>query len=222
MPFYRELGKIPHKRHTTFKKEDGGLHYEELFVTVGFDCMSSLLYHLHRPTQVKEYLGSKDVSPKIEVEKNFKSRRLIGFDVKPQDDYLESREPMLCNSDLLVALAAQKKSMTEYFYKNTDADEVIFIHKGSGTLRTFLGNIEFKYGDYLVIPRGMIYQISFYTEENRHFVVESYSPIYTPKRYRNWFGQLLEHSPYCERDFRTPENLETHDEMGYFVIKIKK
>ena len=222
MPFYRELGKIPHKRHTTFKKKDGSLHYEELFGTVGFDGMSSLLYHLHRPTMVKEYLGSKDVSPKIAVEKNFKSRRLIGFDVKPQDDYLESREPMLCNNDVLIALAAPKKSMTEYFYKNTDADEVIFIHKGSGTLRTFLGNIEFKYGDYLVIPRGMIYQIEFDDENNRHFIVESYSPIYTPKRYRNWFGQLLEHSPYCERDFRTPENLETHDEQGDFIIKIKK
>lgn len=222
MPFYRKLGNIPHKRHTTFKKEDGSLHYEQLFGTVGFDGMSTLMYHKHRPTMVKEYLGSKDVSPKIAVEKNFLSRRLIGFNVKPSDDYLDSREPMLCNSDLIVALAAPKKSMKKYFYKNTDADEVIFIHKGSGVLRTFLGNIEFKYGDYLVIPRGMIYQMEFNDENNRHFVVESFSPIYTPKRYRNWFGQLLEHSPFCERDFRTPENLETHDEMGDFLIKIKK
>ncbi|MDB9775476.1 homogentisate 1,2-dioxygenase [Vicingaceae bacterium] len=222
MPFYRKLGNIPHKRHTTFKKEDGSLHYEQLFGTVGFDGMSTLMYHKHRPTMVKEYLGSKDVSPKIAVEKNFLSRRLIGFNVKPSDDYLDSREPMMCNSDLIVALAAPKKSMKEYFYKNTDADEVIFIHKGSGVLRTFLGNIEFKYGDYLVIPRGMIYQMEFNDENNRHFVVESFSPIYTPKRYRNWVGQLLEHSPFCERDFRTPENLETHDEMGDFLIKIKK
>ena len=222
MPFYRKLGNIPHKRHTTFKKEDGSLHYEQLFGTVGFDGMSTLMYHKHRPTMVKEYLGSKDVSPKIAVEKNFLSRRLIGFNVKPSDDYLDSREPMMCNSDLIVALAAPKKSMKEYFYKNTDADEVIFIHKGSGVLRTVLGNIEFKYGDYLVIPRGMIYQMEFNDENNRHFVVESFSPIYTPKRYRNWFGQLLEHSPFCERDFRTPENLETHDEMGDFLIKIKK
>lgn len=222
MPFYRKLGNIPHKRHTTFKKEDGSLHYEQLFGTVGFDGMSTLMYHKHRPTMVKEYLGSKDVSPKISVAKNFKSRRLIGFNVKPVDDYLESREPMMVNSDLIVALASPKKSMTDYFYKNTDADEVVFIHKGSGTLRTFLGNIEFKYGDYLIIPRGMIYQMEFDDENNRHFVVESYSPIYTPKRYRNWFGQLLEHSPYCERDFRTPQNLETHDEMGDFLIKIKK
>lgn len=222
MPFYRSLGKIPKKRHTTFKKENGELHYEQLFGTVGFDGMSTLLYHLHRPTQVKEYLGSKDLRPNVEIEKNFKSRRLIGFDVPPADDYLDCRTPMLCNSDLIIALAAPKKSLREYFYKNTDADEVIFIHKGSGKLRTFLGNIDFKYGDYLVIPRGMIYQIDFDTEDNRHFVVESFSPIYTPKRYRNWFGQLLEHSPFCERDFRSPSELETYDEKGEFVMKIKK
>ena len=222
MPFYRKLGKIPHKRHTTFKKEDGSLHYEQLFGTIGFDGMSSLMYHLHRPTMVLEHLGSKNVMPKIAVEKNFKSRRLVGFDVKPQEDYLESREPMLCNSDVIVALAAPQKSTDDYFYKNTDSDEVVFIHKGSGKLRTQLGNIDFKYGDYLVIPRGMIYKMEFDSEDNRHFVVESASPIYTPKRYRNWFGQLLEHSPFCERDFRTPETLETHDEKGEFLIKIKK
>ncbi len=222
MPFYHKLGIIPHKRHTTFKKEDGSLHYEQLFGTVGFDGMSSLLYHLHRPTMVKEVLTSKDLRPKIEVAKNMKSRRLIGFDVPAKDDFLDSRTPMMANNDLVISLGAPKKSLREYFYKNTDADEVIFIHKGSGTLRTFLGNIEFKYGDYLVIPRGMIYQIEFDSENNRHLIVESFSPIYTPKRYRNHFGQLLEHSPFCERDMRAPSNLETHDEKGDFVIKIKK
>jgi homogentisate 1,2-dioxygenase len=112
--------------------------------------------------------------------------------------------------------------MRDYFYKNADADEVIFIHKGSGTLRTLLGNISFSYGDYLVIPRGMIYQFEFNASDNRLLVIESYSPVYTPKRYRNWFGQMLEHSPYCERDIRRPQQLETHDELGDFLIKVKK
>tara|TARA_R110002096_G_scaffold435928_1_gene664358 strand:- start:13325 stop:14482 length:1158 start_codon:yes stop_codon:yes gene_type:complete len=222
MPFYKQLGKIPHKRHTTFKKADGGLYYEQLFGTIGFDGMSTLMYHTYRPTMVKEILGSKDLRPRIEVEKNMKSRRLIGFNVKPENDFLESRKPVLTNNDLTISLAAPKSSTKEYFYKNTDADEVIFIHKGSGKLRTFLGNIDFKYGDYLVIPRGMIYQIEFDTEENRHLITESYSPIYTPNRYRNHFGQLLEHSPFCERDLRGPSELETHDEKGDFLIKIKK
>lgn len=222
MPFYHQLGKIPHKRHTTFKKEDGGYYYEQLFGTIGFDGMSSTLYHTHRPTQVKEVKKSYDVSPKIAVDKNMLSLGLKGFSVPAKADYLDSRTPVLVNSDCHIVLAAPQKSLTEYFYKNTDCDEMIFIHEGSGTLRTLLGNIEFSYGDYLIIPRGMIYQIDFDTEENRLFIVESFRPIYTPKRYRNWFGQLLEHSPYCERDIRRPANLETHDEKGDFVIKVKK
>ena len=222
MPFYHQLGKIPHKRHTTFKKPDGSYYYEQVFGTIGFDGMSSLLYHEHRPTQVKEILKSYDVSPKIAVEKNMLSLGLKGFSVPSKADYLESRTPVLVNSDCHIVLASPTESLRDYFYKNTDCDELIFIHEGSGTLRTLLGNIEFSYGDYLLVPRGMIYQIDFNTKENRLFIVESFRPMYTPKRYRNWFGQLLEHSPYCERDIRRPQNLETHDEKGDFIIKVKK
>jgi len=126
------------------------------------------------------------------------------------------------NNDCYISLAAPKTSLRNYFYKNADADEVLFIHKGSGTLRTMMGNIKFSYGDYLVIPRGIIYQIDFDSEDNRLFIIESFSPIYTPNRYRNKFGQLLEHSPFCERDIRTPKNLECYDKEGDFLIKIKK
>ncbi len=222
MPIYHKLGKFPQKRHTQFEKPDGSLYYEQLFGTIGFDGMSSLSYHVHRPTQVKEVGKAIDVSPKIAVEKNITSRKLIGFDVDPKDDFLESREPMMVNNDVHIGLAAPKKSMTEYFYKNSDADEMLFIHRGTGTLKTFLGNIPFEYGDYLIIPRGMIYQIEFDTEDNRILYAESFHPIYTPKRYRNWFGQLLEHSPFCERDYKLPQDLQTHDEKGEFVMKIKK
>ena len=222
MPFYHSLGKIPHKRHTAFKKTDGGLHYEQLFGTVGFDGMSSLLYHLHRPTQVKEILKTYSVEPAIAVEKNLKSYRLKGFDIKAEKDLLKSRKPILVNNDVHLILSAPQNTSEDYFYKNADADELIFIHKGTGKLRTFLGNLNFKYGDYLMIPRGMIYKLDFDSSENRHFIVESFHPIYTPKRYRNWFGQLLEHSPYCERDMRRPEELETYDEKGEFLMKIKK
>ncbi|MER3316910.1 MAG: homogentisate 1,2-dioxygenase [Allomuricauda sp.] len=222
MPIYHKLGKIPQKRHTQFEKPDGSLYYEQLFGTIGFDGMSSLSYHVHRPTQVKEIGKALDVSPKIAVEKNITSRKFIGFDVAPKDDFLEAREPLLVNNDVHVGLAAPRKSVTDYFYKNADADEMLFIHKGSGTLKTFLGNIPFEYGDYLIIPRGMIYQIEFDTEDNRILYAESFHPIYTPKRYRNWFGQLLEHSPFCERDYKLPQDLETFDEKGEFLMKIKK
>tara|TARA_R110002012_G_scaffold52891_2_gene135819 strand:+ start:6133 stop:7290 length:1158 start_codon:yes stop_codon:yes gene_type:complete len=222
MPIYHKLGKIPPKRHTQFEKPSGGLYYEQLFGTIGFDGMSSLSYHVHRPTQVKKIGKALEASPKIAVEKNITSRKFIGFDVVPKDDFLEAREPLLVNNDVHVGLAAPRKSLTEYFYKNADADEMLFIHKGSGTLKTFLGNIPFEYGDYLIIPRGMIYQIEFDTEDNRILFAESFHPIYTPKRYRNWFGQLLEHSPFCERDYKLPQDLQTFDEKGEFLMKIKK
>ncbi|MFD2570908.1 homogentisate 1,2-dioxygenase [Spirosoma soli] len=232
MPFYHTLGQIPPKRHTQFEKPSGGrgdrnngpgpFYYEQLFGTIGFDGMSSLLYHVHRPTMVREVLDSVDMTPKLAVEKNMLARKLIGFNVEPADDYVESRVPLLVNSDLTFGLAAPRQSLTDYFYKNADADELLFVHRGSGRLRTLFGTIPFEYGDYLVIPRGMIYQIEFDTPDNRLLYVESHSPIYTPKRYRNHFGQMLEHAPFCERDIKRPQDLETHDETGDFLMKIKK
>jgi homogentisate 1,2-dioxygenase len=222
MPFYHKLGKIPPKRHTQFRKKDGSLYYEQLFGTIGFDGMSTNSYHEHRPTMVKHIGKQYSVKPKIAKANNIQSYRFRGFQVPPENDYLESRKIVLTNADCNIILSAPKKSTTDYFYKNTDADEVIFIHKGTGKLRTHLGNINFKYGDYLVIPRGIIYKLDFDDENNRLFIVESYSPVYTPKRYRNYFGQLLEHSPFCERDLRRPEELETNNELGDFLIKVKK
>lgn len=222
MPFYHKLGEIPPKRHTQFRKPNGDLYYEQLFGTIGFDGMSSNLYHHHRPTKVKEIKKQYSVAPKIAKHNNIQSYRFRGFQVAPEQDYLESRKVVLTNSDCNIILAAPKQSTREYFYKNTDADELIFIHKGTGKLRTLMGNLDFKYGDYLLVPRGIIYKIDFDTEDNRLFIVESYRPIYTPKRYRNWFGQLLEHSPFCERDIRRPVELETYDEEGDFLIKVKK
>ena len=222
MPIYHKLGKIPQKRHVQFRNTEGGLYYEQLFGTIGFDGMSSLMYQVYRPTMVKEILSETDVAPKIAIAKGMKARLLKGFEVKPKDDFLESRTALLVNSDIHIGLAAPKQSLTQYFYKNADADEMLFIHRGTGTLRTMLGNIPFEYGDYLIIPRGMIYQIAFDTEDNRLLYAESFHPIYTPKRYRNWFGQLLEHSPFCERDLKLPQDLETYNEKGDFIMKIKK
>ena len=222
MPFYHKLGNIPHKRHTQFRKPDGTLYAEQLFGTIGFDGMYTNSYHEQRPTQVKQIKEQYSVAPKIAKANSLKSYRLKGFQVKPENDFLDSRKTILTNNDCSIILAAPKQSTKEYFYKNTDADELIFVHKGSGKLRTHLGNLDFKYGDYLLVPRGIIYKIDFNTEDNRLFIVESRRPIYTPKRYRNWFGQLLEHSPFCERDIRRPQELETYNEKGDFLIKVKK
>ncbi len=222
MAFYHTLGTIPPKRHTVFRKPNGVLYAEELVSTEGFSSVYSLVYHSHPPTIVKKLGEPYSVEPKIAREKHLKHTSLRGFNIKPEEDYLQSRKPVLVNSDLHISLAAPKKSMTDYFYKNSQADELIFIHVGSGVLKTGYGQIPFEYGDYLIIPRGTIYQLHFNTEDNRLFIVESFSPITTPKRYRNDQGQLLEHSPFCERDIKRPQNLETFDEEGDFKVLIKK
>jgi homogentisate 1,2-dioxygenase len=222
MPIYHTLGQIPAKRHTVFRKPDGALYAEELVSTEGFSSMYSLVYHTHPPTIVKELGTPYSVEPKIAREKHLRHTSLLGFNIKPQKDYLESRKIVLVNSDLQISLAAPMESMTTYFYKNSQADEVLFIHKGSGTLKTGFGKIYFKYGDYIVVPRGTIYQIEFNDTDNRLFIIESFSPIHFPKRYQNKYGQLMEHSPFCERDIVRPTDLETFDEAGDFKVLIKK
>jgi homogentisate 1,2-dioxygenase len=222
MPIYHSLGQIPAKRHTVFRKPDGALYAEELVSTEGFSSMYSLVYHTHPPTIVKELGTPYSVEPKIAREKHLRHTSLLGFNIKPQKDYLESRKIVLVNSDLQISLAAPTESMTTYFYKNSQADEVLFIHKGSGTLKTGFGKIYFKYGDYIVVPRGTIYQIEFNDADNRLFIIESFSPIHFPKRYQNKYGQLMEHSPFCERDIVRPTDLETFDEAGDFKVLIKK
>jgi len=222
MPHYHKLGSIPHKRHTQFRKPDGSLYSEQLFSTEGFSDDYSLLYHCHPPTQIIKTEPQQDVSPQIAEEKMLKHRSFEGFHIKPAADYLESRVPVLVNNDCHIVLAAPQQSMTSYFYKNADADELIFVHEGTGKVITQYGQLPFSYGDYIILPRGTIYQIHFDTPANRLFIVESFTPLRYPKRYMSKYGQLMEHSPYCERDIRPPQDLLTYDEKGDFLIRAKK
>lgn len=222
MPHYHSLGQIPHKRHTQFRKPDGGLYSEQLFSTEGFSSHYSLLYHCHPPTEIVKVDEPYAVTPEVAEEKMLKHRSFQGFNIQPEVDYLKSRKPVLVNSDCHISLAAPQQSTKDYFYKNADADELLFVHEGSGILHTQYGRIEFGYGDYLLIPRGTIYQLEFSNAQNRLFIVESFSPIRFPKRYLSPYGQLLENSPFCERDIRQPQALETIDKAGDFTILIKK
>ncbi len=222
MPIYHRMGSIPSKRHTQFRQENNQLYHEQLFGTIGFEGMSTLSYHVYPPTQVVEVHGSVDVKPIAAIDKNIKSLKLISYNIEQQQDWISARVPLLFNGDCIIGCASISSHKMDYFYKNADADELLFIHEGSGVLSTMLGNIHFSPGDYLVIPRGLIYKIEFKEDSNRVFYTESYHPLYTPKKYRNWFGQLQEHAPYCERDYLLPTELETHDEKGAFMIKVKK
>lgn len=222
MPHYYSLGQIPPKRHTQFRKPDGELYAEELVSTEGFSSIYSNVYHLYPPTLVLDVDEGVNVKPEIAVPHNLKHRAFLGFQSEPTDDFLDSRQILFTNSDCHIGVAAPRQSLKDYFYKNAQADEMLFIHKGSGILHSGFGKLKFRPGDYLIIPRGVIYQIEFDGQDNRVFFVESQSPIVTPKRYRNEFGQLLEHSPFCERDIRKPDELEPVDAEGEFLVKIKK
>ena len=222
MPHYQRLGNIPHKRHTQFRRPDGALYAEQLFSTEGFSNDYSLLYHCHPPTEIISTDASYSVAPVIAEEHMLRHRSFDGFKVAPVPDFLDSRKAVLVNAHCHIVLAAPQQGMHGYFYKNADADEMIFVHQGSGVLKTMYGNLIFGQGDYLILPRGTIYQIQFNDHQNRLFIVESFSPIRFPKKYLSPHGQLLEHAPYCERDIRPPSGLTTIDEKGDFLIRTKK
>jgi homogentisate 1,2-dioxygenase len=222
MPHYHTLGQIPHKRHTQFRKPDGGLYSEQLFSTEGFSSNSSLLYHIHPPTEIIRVEDGYDSQPEVAEEKMLKHRSFQGFRIGAEKDYLSSRKPVLVNQDCHISLAAPAGGMIGYFYKNADADELVFIHEGKGVLHTLYGDLAFGYGDYVIIPRGTIYQVDFESEANRLFILESFSPLQYPKKYLSRYGQLLENSPYCERDIRPPTQLKTVDQQGDFLIRVKK
>jgi homogentisate 1,2-dioxygenase len=222
MAHYISRGRIPEKRHTQFRSPEGKLYSEELVSTEGFSSDYSLLYHIHPPTQILETDSPSPVKINIPEEKMLKHRSLDGFKLNPESDYLSSRKPILVNHDVHISLAAPKQSVTNYFFKNADADELIFVHEGKGNLSTVYGELRFSNGDYIHIPRGTIYQITFESSVNRLFLVESFSPIRYPKKYISKYGQLLENSPYCERDMRKPVFAEPRDETGDFLVRIKK
>ncbi|MFZ4751981.1 MAG: homogentisate 1,2-dioxygenase [Chitinophagaceae bacterium] len=221
MPIYHQLGTIPHKRHVVSRQTNGNLYQEELVGTQGFAGMSSLVYHLYPPTRVKQKDKAYSVEPKVAMSHSLDAMSFQGFQIQPEQDFIKSRKTLFVNASMQIGLAAPQHS-TSYFYKNADADEMIFVHEGSGTLLTMFGELQFKYGDYIIIPRGTVYQVKFDTPDNRWLFVESVDPIFTPRRYRNEFGQMLEHSPFCERDIQRPHSLKTYDEQGAFDIYIKK
>ncbi|NOT38372.1 MAG: homogentisate 1,2-dioxygenase [Saprospiraceae bacterium] len=221
MPIYQKIGFVPDKRHVVSRMQNGLLLQEELVGTQGFSGLSSLVYHLYPPTEVLRKGDSYSVAPKIAKKDSLDAMSFNGFNIQAESDYIKSRKILFVNSALQIGLMAPINSM-EYFFKNADADEIHFVHKGEGTLFSIYGELNFKYGDYIVIPRGTVYKIEFKTKDNLILLVESFNPVFSPQRYRNDFGQFLEHSPFCERDYVLPQNLKTIDETGEFDIFIKK
>jgi homogentisate 1,2-dioxygenase len=220
MAFYHKLGKIPQKRHTQFKQPDGSLYYEELFSTIGFDSILSNAYHINPPAKISSIEKIIiDAAPK-EWDGGLRPYHFRTKELKEESDFLSGRKPLLFNSDVIMSVC-RPNVQADYFYKNAACDELIFVHEGEGTLESNFGFLKYKKGDYIIIPRSITYKLVHKTP-SRLLIFEAAGHIKTPKRYRNEFGQLLEHSPYCERDIRVPEELFTSSEKGDFTVMVKK
>lgn len=219
MPSYKRLGEVPKKRHTQFRSPEGRLYAEEVFGTRGFSGNYSILYHLSLPPQARriERHGACALEPwDPDVHR---LHRLRGGKLEVPGDPVTARVPVLFNDEVAISLASPTQSQ-DYFYKNGTHDELVFVHEGQGVLATNLGEVTFRPGDYLYVPRGTIQQMRLEGGRGRLLVVEASGPIDTPARFRNEHGQLLEHAPYWERDFRGPERLETRDEAGEGTFRI--
>ncbi|GIO02471.1 homogentisate 1,2-dioxygenase [Brevibacillus halotolerans] len=221
MPFYVKMGEVPRKRHTTFFKPNGELYREQLMGTKGFSGIQSILYHHNPPTQVTEVKKIATIDMQYVEREELRHQHFLSFDAPKGGDPILGRRYLLGNDDVVMAVCSPTEEM-DYYYRNSEGDEVVFVHKGEGELQTIFGTITYRPGDYLVIPIGTTYRIVPSTEDTRFLVIESQNEIVPPKRYRNEHGQLLEHSPFCERDMRLPERLETHVEEGSFEVRVKQ
>jgi homogentisate 1,2-dioxygenase len=220
MPRYVQLGQVPPKRHTQFRQPDGSLYSEQVFGTKGFSGIASILYHINPPTEVADFTPLWDLRPELAEQDSLCHSHLKTAAFPAGGDPITGRTALFVNDDVSIGFCRPVEPMT-YFYKNADGDDLLYIQEGTGRLETMFGTLPYRDGDYLVIPRGTIYKVSAESGETRMLVMESPSAIEVPRRYRNEYGQLLEHSPYCERDIRVPQALDTHNEKGRFEVRIK-
>jgi homogentisate 1,2-dioxygenase len=220
MPYYIQRGKLPKRRHVVFKSPKGEHYYEEHISRLGFSDIYSNVYHTHMPTRVAK-VGRFQPIVFDAVERQHRHRHFKTFEFEPVGDWVTGRRPLMFNNDVILSTASPTRDAPAFFYKNATADEVLFVHNGTGVLESMMGRLEFGEGDYVVVPRGTIYRVRFHGDGNRLFVVESSGPVDWPKQYRNQYGQLLEDSPYCERDIRTPEFVDAVDHVGEFPMHIR-
>jgi homogentisate 1,2-dioxygenase len=220
MPYYLQRGSVPSKRHTQHYGPEGKLCYEEHIGRVGFSDLYSNLYHIHPPTRI---LGVGEFRPVSFSSIEDRTQRLClleTFRLASRGDWISGRNYLLFNQDVALATISPSEK-GDFFYRNGYCDEIVFVHQGQGKLNSIFGSLDFGPGDYIVIPRGTLYQLGYEDKDNRMLIIESRGQVTTPSRYRNPQGQHLEQAPFCERDFRTPRFLESMDEKGEFKIHVK-
>jgi homogentisate 1,2-dioxygenase len=220
MPFYVQRGKIPSKRHIQFRSPEGELYHEEHVSREGFSDVYSNLYHIHPPTRIAEVGKFTPMQLTAAEDRVHRHRHLETFKFLPEGNWLTGRKAIAFNNDVAF-YTARPTEQADFYYRNGVYDEIIFVHYGEGTLYSYFGKLDYGPGDYIVIPRGILYKFEMTKDDTRLLIVESAGPVETPNRYRNQFGQLLEHAPFCERDFRPPEFMEPNGERGKFRFLLR-
>ena len=217
MPFYQKKGQVPEKRHIQFRNKNNDLYWEELISREGFSSIYSNIYHKNPPTAIEKIGECSEINLSLR-NKIHKPYHIRTANINNNGDAIFSRIPLFYNQDITVYKSNVTESMVN-LYKNAYADEVLFIQNGNGVLSSNFGSLNISKGDYVVIPRGVIWEIRIKTKM-KILTIESGAPIETPAKYRNKFGQLLEHSPFSERDIKTP-NFEKPIDKNSIKINVK-
>jgi len=222
MPFYVKVGKVPPKRHITFYKDDGkSLYREELFSTLGFSGIYSNKYHIYMPTQVKKIgeIPQNNLSEWPDAPLQY--YHFFTEKKKTNGDIISSRNEFLKNDNCVISTANVSKD-SDFFFRNSYAHELIFVHRGTGSFLSEYGSLHFEQWDYIVVPKGTTYQMKFDSyDDNKLMIVESSTPFDIPRHFRNEYGQLTEDAPYYERDFKVPQFTEPVDKQGDFELILK-
>jgi homogentisate 1,2-dioxygenase len=207
MPHYRAVGELPRKRHTQFRRPDGGLYAEELMGQEGFSSESALLYHRHLPTAIVAAEAFEEPVQSLRPNHPLLPRhvRAHKVDVGPSDDAVTGRHLLFGNGDVRLSYAVATSASP--LYRNGIGDELLYVESGSGAVDTVFGSLNVGTGDYVVLPTSTTYRVVPEPGEPlRLLVVEARGHVGPPMRYLSKRGQFLEHSPFCERDLRSPES----------------
>jgi homogentisate 1,2-dioxygenase len=215
---YVRNGSLPPKRHIAFRSADGRLYAEELFSTKGFESVYSLLYHVHPPTAVVDVRAWKRPAPRFSANDPLRNRHFKTTRLETVGNAVDARVPLLGNADVLIARASVTEPMP-FFYRNAGGDELLFVHRGAGKLQTPFGDLAYRERDYLVVPTGTTYRM-LPSVQTELLIYETTGMVKIPSRFRNEFGQLEEHAPYYERDFRAPVLQDPIDERGEFEVRV--
>jgi homogentisate 1,2-dioxygenase len=202
MPYYRSVGEVPRKRHVQFRQPDGRLYAEELMGEEGFSSDSALLYHRELPTRITDAVAAGSMEGELQAPEVLLPRHLLTHKLPDGGDLVTGRSLLMGNSSVRISYAAATTDSP--LYRDSDGDLLVYVESGSGRLDSVFGSLEIGEGDYVVVPTGTTHRWVVTDGPLRALVVEARGHVTIPSQYLGKHGQVLEQSPYCERDFRAP------------------